>query len=524
MKADGGRGKTYTYAQLADLIGQVAAGLSRAELSGYREIGLLSENRPEWGIAYLAITAAGKTVVPIDANLKPAEMAYIIEHADLKAIFVSAKFEKILNERYDHLRLFTFDDDSPDFWLNIAAADTSTIPSEENQVAVLIFTSGTTGDPKAVQLTHRNLLANIAGIDPALPFGKDDTFLCVLPLHHTFEATCGFLVPLMSGSTIVYARSLKSNEIREDIAANSVTVMCGVPLLYEKLYHSVHRKIQSAPAPNRILFKVLFSLSGLGWKMGYKWGKLLFRSLRNKGGMDAMNMFVSGGAALPPNICRFFNLLGLDLLQGYGMTECSPVISVNRPDDIKFGSVGPPLSNVQISIEDPGEGGVGEILVKSDAVTPGYKDNPEETAQLIRDSWLYTGDLGYLRDGHLWITGRKKNLIVSAAGKNIYPEQIEEALLESPYIMETVVFGRAKESRQGEQVCAVIVPDLDQFKTGYGVSPGDPDMELINRVIGEEVARINSSMTDYKRVKDFRVQIEELEKTSTKKVRRFVYK
>ncbi|UCD63536.1 MAG: AMP-binding protein [Candidatus Zixiibacteriota bacterium] len=524
FKADGGNGKHYTYCEVAQLVRRLANGLAAAPYADCDEIGLLSENRPEWCLAYLAVTAAGKTVVPIDANLKPAEIGYILGHARLKALFASGRFEGQLTETYPHLKVISFEKGSSTFWRKLLTESPPEALTLVNPVAALIYTSGTTGSPKAVQLTHRNLLANIEGVKPSLPFDNSDIFLSILPLHHTFEATCGFLVPLMSGSTIIYARSLKSKEIKEDIEANRVTVMSGVPLLYEKLYHSIKRGIGSAPPQTRAVFKVLYGLSAIGWMVGGKWGRGLYRGLRRKAGLRSIRMFVAGGAALPPHICRFFNLLGLDMLQGYGMTECSPVISVNRPDNIKFGSVGLPLKNVQVRIDRPDSSGVGEILIKGDNVTPGYRNDPEKNAELLRDGWLHTGDLGRLKDGHLWITGRKKNLIVSAAGKNIYPEQIEEMLLQSDFILESVAFGRRKAGRQGEEVCAIIVPDLEQFQVAHGIEPVKPDRGKIESVIRAEVNRINRQMADYKRVSDFQVRLEELEKTSSKKVKRFIYK
>lgn len=523
FKADGGLGKQYSYADVGQLVSQLANGLASDQWADIDEIGILSENRPEWPIAYLAVTAAGKTVVPIDPNLKVAEIGYTLGHSRLKGVFASGRFETTLAQNCPHLKVISFDEDSPTSWRRLLSDQTPETLPLVNPVAVLIYTSGTTGAPKAVQLTHGNLIANIEGIRPALPFDERDTFLSVLPLNHTFEATCGFLVPLLSGSTIVYARSLKSKELREDIAANGITVMSGVPLLYEKLYHAIKRKIESAPGGRKLLFRLLYAVSGLGWCVGRKWGRGLFQSVRSKAGMDSMRMFVSGGAALPPHISRFFNLIGLDLLEGYGLTECSPVISVNRPDNTRFGSVGPPLDNVQVSIDRPDDNGIGEILIKGDNVTIGYKDDPEKTAELLRDGWLHTGDLGRLEAGHLWITGRQKNLIVSAAGKNIYPEQIEETLLLSDYILESVVFGRRREKRQGEEVCAIIVPDLEQFKLSLGMDPDQPDHDRIRSVIAEEVNRINKQMADYKRISDIDIRMEELEKTSSKKVKRFVY-
>jgi long-chain acyl-CoA synthetase len=375
-----------------------------------------------------------------------------------------------------------------------------------------------------VQLTHRNLLCNLEGVEQALQFGSDDRFLSVLPLHHTFEATCGFLTPLMSGATIVFARSLKSKEILEDLALNQVTIMCGVPLLYEKMHSAIMRKIQSAPWHRRLLFKTLYVCSSIGWKLGQrKWGRALYRSLREKAGLHTLRMLVSGGAPLPPSIARFFNLIGLDFMQGYGLTEASPVVSVNRPDDIQFGSIGSPLHNLTIRIDQPDANGIGEILVQGDSVTPGYLNNPEKSAELLADGWLHTGDLGRFHDGHLWITGRRKNVIISAAGKNIYPEELEEKLVESPYVVEALVFGRRKDAKQGEEVRAMILPDLEQFRLEFGIDPASPDMNRITEQLGKVIAAVNHHVADYKRISGFEVMTEEFEKTSTKKIKRYVY-
>jgi len=524
FKAEGGRGRSYTYGEVCTIVEQLSLGLSHPEYTKKAEIGILSENRPEWGIAYLAILAARKTVVPIDANLKGDEVSFIIDNAGLDVIFASGRFEDLLKKLRPDMRILSFEDDSPNSWIRLTDAQDQAQKNRISKTAVLIYTSGTTGRPKAVELTHENILANLEGIESGLKFDHNDTFLSVLPLHHTFEATCGFLIPLMSGATIVYARSLKSRDILEDIAFNGVTLMCGVPLLFEKMHHSIQRGIASAPLGRRLAFRLLYLLSTVGWSLGQRWGKPLFRSLRNKAGMASIRMFVSGGAALPPKIARFFNLIGFDFCQGYGMTECSPVISVNRPDNVKFGSVGSPLENIEVRIHNPDRSGIGEILVKGDNVTPGYRDNSEKTVELIIDGWLHTGDLGKLKDGHLWITGRKKNIIISAAGKNIYPEELEERLLESSCILEVVVIGRKKQNKQGEEVRALVVLDLKQMEAEFGISAESPDMERIRGVISAVVKDVNAHVADYKRIAGFDVQLEELEKTSTKKVKRFLYR
>ena len=525
FKADGGLGRTYSYSEIQQTVRRIASGLMAGNYINEHGVGLLSENRPEWGIAYLSILAAGGTVVPIDINLKPTEIAYLLGHAGIQSIFVSSRGRQLMNETDVRIENFDFDSETSDNWMRLTADDPPKTLPPASEVAVIIYTSGTTGTPKAVELTHKNLLANLKDIVEALEFGPEDIFLSVLPLHHTFEATCGFLTPLMSGATIVYARSLKSNQIVEDIAYNRVTLLVGVPLLFEKMHQSFERKLASAPKSRRALFRTLMSVSATGRVLGGKWGRHLFRSVRKKADLETIRMFVSGGAALPPRIQRFFNLLGIDFIQGYSMTECSPVISANRPDDIRFGSVGPPIPNVQVAIDNPDEEGVGEIMVKGDNVTPGYRGLPKETADLIVDGWLRTGDLGRLEGGHLWITGRCKSLIVSAAGKNIYPEELEEKLTELPRILEAVVFGRVCDGKQREEVRALIVPDLEWLaEEGLIECVSNPDPERLYRLVSADVAEVNEQVAGYKRIASFEVRLEELEKTSTRKIKRFLYK
>ncbi|PWB68197.1 hypothetical protein C3F09_12100 [candidate division GN15 bacterium] len=524
LKAHGGQGEIITYAQAARAMLQLSGSLNRLLPDAGCRVGILSENRPEWPLAYLGILAAGKTVVPIDAALKIDEITRIVTDSELKLLFVSPRFEAAVAERLPQATLYSFDTNSGRSWKALLGDEGNLVLCLENEVAALIYTSGTTGSPKVVMLTHGNLLANYAGVSDALQFDSRDVFLSVLPLHHTYEAMCGFLTPLLAGATIVYARSLKSTELLEDIGSNRVTVMCGVPLLFEKMAHAIQRGIERASSAQRLIINLFLRLSGLGWGMGFKWGRQLFGSVRSKAGLSSIRMLVSGGAPLPPSIARFYNYLGIDFLQGYGMTECSPVISTNRPDNIRFGSVGPPLANLDVRIHEPDADGIGEIIVRGKSITPGYWNNPGKTAELVRDNWLFTGDIGRLNRGHLWITGRRKLVIVSAAGKNIYPEELEEKLLESPYVLESVVYGRRKENKQGEEVCAVVVPDVDQIRSRFNLG-GDasPDMDQVRKVIGAEIDSVNARVAEFKRIGRFDIRLHELEKTSAKKVKRHLY-
>lgn len=520
--ADGGKGKTYTFGQVGDIVTLLSNGLLQQNLVTRSEIGILAENRPEYGISYLSILKAGGTVVPIDANLHEKELAYVIGHAHLQVIFTSNKFAATIRSIAPDIKLISFDE-GDDNWQNILSDKPPAVTPYMNEIAALIYTSGTTGAPKAVELTHKNILANYDGIAEAIPFGCEDIMLSILPLHHTFEATCGLITPMLSGASIVYARSLKSRDILDDIGYNKVTIMIGVPLLFEKMYHAIIRGINAAPPAKRALLSIFKGVAKVTWPLGVRAGKNLFKHLREKAGLNSIRMFVSGGAAIPPHIAAFYNYIGFDFFQGYGMTECSPVIAANRQDNIVFGAVGPPLENVEVRIDAPDENGVGEICVRGDSVTPGYRDNPEQTAKLIRDGWLYTGDLGRIIDGRLWITGRRKNLIVSAAGKNIYPEELEEKLLESDRILEVVVVGKKKANKQGEEVFALIVPDIELLAQQNDIDLNQPDMDKIKKIIADEVKQVNERVADYKRIASFDVHLEELEKTSTKKIKRFRY-
>ena len=521
LKADGGRGRSFTYTEVDRIIRD---GAHRLRATGENLFALSADNRPEWAMAYLAILAAGRTVVPLDPNLRPTELAALVSLSGARVILTSDRLRSLFTGLGLDVKVLSLESESDWYWLKVLPDDAPAPSGPTSDEAVLIYTSGTTGDPKAVILTHRNLVANLEGIRQALRFSENDIFLSVLPLHHTFEATCGFLTPLVTGCCVVYARSLKSKEILEDIGRNQATVMCGVPLLFEKMHHSIRRGIQEVSIFNRALFWILLGLSQGGWWMRLKAGRRLCASFRRRAGLGSIRMFVSGGAAVPASISRFFNLTGFDFLQGYGMTECSPVISVNRPDDNRFGSVGPPLFNVRVRIDNPDSDGVGEICVRADSVTPGYRGNPARTAELVRDGWLHTGDLGQLRKGHLWITGRAKNVIVSAAGKNIYPEELEERLLESPYVLEAIVVGKPKAAgKQGEDVLAIIVPDLDQIQADEKVAIATVDNALVRARVSQVIADVNGHIAEYKRIVGFELSAAELEKTAAKKVKRHLY-
>jgi len=525
MIGSGGKGPRFSYRELGAIIGRLAAGLKKKGVRKGDKVAILSENCPEWGAAYLAILACGAIVTPVDSSLKEGELSRLFRVSDLKAIFCSPrhmdKVKKLIDLNDLGFSIYGLIGEEP----NTLRGMLEKLPFYSDNVglsdtAVLIYTSGTTGDPKGVILTHQNLLSNLNSIARTLPLYENDVFLSVLPMHHTFEATCGFLLPLYTGMTIVFARSLKSKELFSDIAQNKVTVMVGVPLLYEKLYNAINRKIKELSPIKKAALKAFYTASQMGRKLKQNPGRVLFRGLRRKAGLESIRLLVSGGAAIPSRIAEWFNLVGFVFLQGYGMTECSPVVSVNRADDNKFGSVGPPIPGIEVEIDGKSPDGIGEIKVRGGNTTPGYLGNPEATSKLLRDGWLYTGDLGKIENNHLYITGRKKNLIISGGGKNIYPEEIEAELNLSAIILESIVIGRHISGRAGEEIWAIIVPDLE-----YINETGKPEKapKEIRNMIAMDVKAVNQRLAAHKRISGFEISLDELEKTTTRKVKRNLY-
>ena len=520
-----------TYQELGEKVSDIAKGLVSLGAQKGQRVGILSENRPEWGMAYLAILQAGGVVVPIDFLLKPQEIAHVINQADAQILFVSAKHLPKIKEvsgLANRLKLIILLDEEGSLQNSLKLSEllvkgrksTVAFPQLKNtDVAEIIFTSGTTGNSKGVMLTHKNIMSDIWGIERVLDLYPQDNFLSVLPLNHVFESTCGFLIPLASGAQITYARSLKSKELLEDIKSNNITIMLGVPLLFEKMFLSIKNAVAKKGLFTRPYFNFCFQLvKALKELFGFNSGKLIFRPLRRKAGLASVRLLICGGAPLPAYIAKGFDLLGIKFLQGYGLTETSPVITLNPFNKPKYASVGKSIMGAELKIATPDKNGIGEIIAKGDMIMTGYYNNPEATGEVLNQGWLYTGDSGWMdKDGYFYICGRLKNVIVTAAGKNVYPEEIEKELLKSSYIAEALVLGKKIDRR--EEVYAMLVPNYEYFKEKLGDSISDN--HLIEKVIKEELNRCCSNLAEYKRVKGFEIREQEFDKTPTKKIKRF---
>ena len=527
---DGNRFRQITYDGLLLMIRQAAAVLRKVGVKPGDKVAILSENRPAWGATYFASLFIEAVNVPLDALLKVNEWSYILRNSGAKVLVTSSKFyaeleplvekidslEKIFCMDKVHDACYIFGEDNPP---EISAPDV-----DPDTIAAILYTSGTTGLAKGVMLSHGNVTSDVYGATELIYMSDKDNFLSILPLHHTFECTAGFITPMSKGASITYARGLASKLIIEDIKENKCTVLLAVPLLYEKMYAGIFRKIDQQPSFTKAIFKTIYGVSKFLKKAAnIEAGKKLFHGLRDKSGLGTIRLFVSGGAPLSSEVSEAFNTMGFKLIQGYGLTETSPIVTLNPLEKNKYGSIGRAVPNVQLKIDSPNNEGVGELVAKGPMIMKGYYKNDRATSETIKDGWLYTGDLARVDDdGYYFITGRKKNLIVTPGGKNVYPEEIEITLNNSPYILESLVLGR-KLRGGGEEIEAIIVPDLDYF----GLRAEEKGISLsqmhIEQTIKLEVAKQCEQLADYKRVKYMKIRDEDFEKTSTRKIKRYLY-
>lgn len=509
-----------TYAALVNAVSRLAARLEDHGAGVGTRVAIRHCDRFTYGVTYLATLWTGATAVPLDPMLTPTEVSGILADSEA-ALYVTDSLSSFV----ERTEVTAQPIELSSIWPSFASGDIA-VPMpraiDPNELAVLIFTSGTTGYSKGVMLSHANIVTDIMAIQEMHLLEHTDKLLSVLPIHHAFESTAGFLYPLSIGAQVAYARSLKSNEILDDLRSTKATVIIAVPLLYEKMANSIQKKVSEAPAVRRRLFGLLSTLSRLGHKIGWKTsGQALFRSARAKAGLGSLRLVASGGAALPAGVSEFFDNFGIPILQGYGLSESSPVVSVNRPGHHRHGTCGPALPGVEVRVDSSHSDGIGEIAVRGPMVMLGYWNRADDTADVIVNDWLLTGDLGSIDpDGHIHVVGRSKNVIISGAGKNIYPEEIESVLNAQPGIGESMVYGSTRDGKTGESVAAIIVPDSEWF------AAANPDAmrhdDALRAAIDESVKNACAQMAPYKRVAQWHLRRDPFEKTSTRKIKRAV--
>jgi long-chain acyl-CoA synthetase len=519
----------WTYRRLCDEAESVARALVTAGCADGDRVALWSENRPEWCAVWLGAVISGCVIVPLDATITGENASDILVKTEAKVLVASPhKADWVDRFRANCPALAAvavFDRDYRDFLAS--APDGVKIPEPEtiasDHAASIIFTSGTTGIAKGVTLSHHGIIANINASILSLPIYDRDVFMGVLPLHHTYPTTCAFLSPLSVGGSLTICERIVGKVIIDDIRDSGGTIVIGVPLLYDKLMVGLR---QGFRAKGPIVSALVGTLCGISrfFRVAlhcHSAGEVLLSGIRKQAGLGTIRLLVAGGGALDPATADFFDDLGFNIVQGYGMSENGPLITTNTVKYKNNKSAGLVVKYTDIRITGANEEGVGEIEVRSPSLMKGYFRNPEATADVFTaDGYLKTGDLGYLdRDGFLFITGRRKNLIVTAGGKNIYPEEIEAKFAGNPLVEEVLVMPR--KGPKGEEIAAVFVVNAVVIKEKYDERA--EDAAFVEALIRDEVQRVNRSLVSYQKIASWGIRAEEFERTATNKVKRFLY-
>lgn len=489
------KGKNIFYKELIDKAEFYSAAIDI--IPGDRVV-IFSENKPEWAYALFGIWRRGGIAVPIDHMASEDEVAFIIQDARPTYAFVSSDLKYTFAKAVKRHRYKVEVIDIEDFIPFQDPKEPITNISED--IALILYTSGTTGQPKGVMLTFGNLQSNIEAIAKENIASSKDVTIALLPFHHAYPLMVSLLVPIYLGATIIFSENLSSSSLINLIVANKVTALIGVPKLYKILHDKIFGEINNIPVAKKLFSFVDFVGSP-------KLGKIIFKKVHKSFGGN-LKYFISGGAKLDPNIAHDLYMLGFDVLEGYGLTETSPIVSFNVPGSIKIGSVGKPIPGVEVKIAEDGE-----VLVKGKNVMKGYWQRPDLTNEAIKDGWFYTGDIGYLdEDGYLYIIGRKKELIVLENGKKVIPEEIENLILSKSDIVKEVAV-----IEQNGHLHAIIVPNFELVKE-KGI------LNLREYITWEVIDKVNRELPSYKNITDFSIREEELPKTRLGKIKRFLLK
>jgi long-chain acyl-CoA synthetase len=525
----GGRWIPLTYRELRDAVEAVACGMAALGLApAESKVAVVGENRPEWAITYLAAACTGIVLVPIDKELRETEVYHILYLSGADALVGDARHIEMVEEirkRLPRLKvLVNMDQDEGEGGIHgfgqlrrlapdrRAFAERRVTP---DSLLALLFTSGTMGNSKGVMLTHGNVASNLHDAACWVDLRSTDRFLSVLPMHHSYECTDGFLMALYRGAQTSYAENLR--RVAENMAETRATAMLGVPLLW----HAIYQKIEAGMAAKGMwkvnAAKRVASFSEKILRRNIR--RKVFSAVHERFGGD-LRIVISGGAAVDPAVARGFRELGIAFLQGYGLTESAPIIAVNRDHAFKDDAAGLPLPSVEVRIAEDGE-----ILARGPNIMKGYYNNPEATREALADGWLHTGDLGYLdRDGFLHIQGRKKAVIVTPGGKKVYPEEVEAELLKSPFILECLIWGEApSDPNQEVEVQAIVVPNVETFISQGIEKNGAVDDARVEEILRQEVKERCQHLAPFKRVTRLTVRHEEFEKTTTRKIKRYLY-
>ena len=528
IKVENGKYKTYSHSEVRDMINNLGTALINLGLKGKR-IAVIGENRYEWEIAYLSIVCGTGIVVPLDKSLPANELELLIERSDIEAIFYTKKYSDIIqNIRYSeknklkHLISMDNDENFEGIYSQkeliregkklIEEGNKEFLNAQINpkEMSIMLFTSGTTSKSKVVALSHENICTNLMDIGSVLDVTQEDVFLSILPIHHVFECTVGFLFSLYKGAETVFCDGLR--HIVENLNEYHVTVMACVPGIYERIFMMIRKKLEKQGKLEEILKnEEKYKNSSMQKK------KEVFKEIHNMLG-GKVKLLISGAAALDKTIEEKYRLLGLNLVQGYGLTETSPVVAVGTNKNYKLGSIGKTVPSVEAKLVDVNDDGIGELVVRGSSVMLGYYENEKVNKKSLQDGWFYTGDLAKIdEEGYIFMCGRKKSVIVLKNGKNIFPEEMENLVNKIEGIRESFIFGKIQSNDENNiKINVKIVFDRDIIKDVYKVEKD----EDIYKVLSKKIKEVNQTMPSYKAIRGIMLTEEPLIRTTTNKIKR----
>lgn len=534
-KENDGRITDITYNEFSSDIAALGTALLELGLKDKR-IAIIGENRYMWCVAYLSVVNGVGTVVPMDKELPANELQNLLEQSKAAVVIFSGNCINMVSSIYEKSQ-------SVEYWICMDEIQDSrfitcgellekghdSIKKGSNEYAmseidpdkplILLFTSGTTSFSKGVMLSHKNICTVITGVSATVKVTPSDSVLSILPLHHTYECTLGFLTIIYSGATIAFCEGLK--HISKNMKEYKPTFLVTVPLLLENVYKKIWTQAEKQKGMKQKLI-IGQLISGFLYNVpGVDVRRKLFKQIHDNMGGN-LKTFITGAAAIDPKISRGFRRWGFLVLQGYGLTECSPLVTGNRDFSYRDGSAGLAIPGVEIKIDKPDRKGIGEILVKGNSVMAGYYNNPVETNKVLADGWFRTGDLGRIdKKGFLYITGRCKNVIVTKNGKNIFPEELESYIKDSPLVMECIVYGELDENSGETLIKAMVFPDFEAIREKLKNIAKSINTEEIRNLIQDVIKNVNKKVPLYKHVRDVIIRDREFEKTTSKKIKRY---
>lgn len=530
FEGPGGSKNTLDYNQSYEKIQTLANWLAVNGVANGDRVAVSGKNSPEWAIVYLATLYAGATICPIDYALRTQETDNLLNTAKPKFFFVDSEKYEYYTDSAKSFEFKTYSLSpkfSDTYCYNLKSEEKAQItPSVGEDVAAILFTSGTTGTPKGVMLTHNNLVSDCFNAQTNMNIYPTDVFYALLPIHHAYTMTAVFIESISVGAELIFGKSMAVSKLMKELREGQVTMLLGVPLLFNKLLAGIMKGIK---AKGPVIYGVIKFLLGLSYIIkkltNCNPGKVMFKAVLKQANIYTLRIAICGGGPLAPSVFKTYNELGIDFVQGYGLTETSPVVALNPVYAFKIESVGKNCAYSPMKILDPDEDGVGEILVSGPTIMKGYYNMPEETAKVFTDDgWFKTGDLGKIdSQGYVILCGRAKNMIVTAGGKNVYPEEIENAFqLYDDFEQITIQGYEIEKGSNAEEIEALVYP-ADGMLKRLNVTREDKSEAAVKTVydgVNEIIEKVNKDLLPYQRITKITILDEALEMTTTKKVKR----